>query len=75
MKIVVETPNHGIIVSKSTPMAIAQIEAFTDSLYRSIDSLDKLKITLEDRVVIVPEDVLKKSIITIVTEPEDHNLL
>lgn len=73
MRIEVETPEKRWI-SKSTPMSVTDIESLADSIYQQRETLDTLKVTLDDRFVILPKKILKNSVIVVIIEPGDENV-
>lgn len=50
-------------MSKSIELTESEIDDLAESMYQSIGSMDKLKIETTDGWVLLPEEVLKKSVI------------
>lgn len=52
-----------VFMSKSIELTESEIDDLAESMYQSANSMDKLKLETPDGWVILPEEVLKKSVI------------
>lgn len=52
-----------VFMSKSIELTESEIDDLAESMYQSANSMDKLKFETPDGRVILPEEVLKKSVI------------
>lgn len=59
--------------SKSQPMPLEEIKQLADEIYNTAGKLDKLQFETEDGYVILPESVLKDTVIFVEVEECDRN--
>lgn len=73
MRIRVKTADGTVIESDSAPTSIAGIEDLTNHLFNSMSNPRTMKIRSGYRLFLIPPDVIKTSIITVITEVGDYH--